>query len=303
MEQLHIKMTKSLGLKNGLKQMSFNESGGYIGSGNDCQWVVNDIYNNFREKHVHIKSNGDIYCLMAYKGSPVYMNGDHSPVISNYYIMLSTGDSFQIGELEFTVVSAEDMEDLSDETSETSIEDIEDYKKLDDYVVIPEGQQEGIKAEDEISIEKLIDDKVDVLGIEESYEESNFSSKDNDFVENSVVTKQVMKDFLKSECNNILENEIKKSVSIIDIINGKNGRLSTKDLSYIISNFNLVNNTKVINLLVISLLFKELDSPFFEELESGGWEKIMSTIIKNASSDKNSIERMVVQAVKKYIGE
>ena len=76
-----------------------------------------------------------------------------------------------------------------------------------------------------------------------------------------------------------------------------------KYIANIFQSFNLVNNTKIINLLVISMLFKELDSPFLNELEQDGFEKILSTFIKNASSDHNSIERLVVHAIKKYTGE
>ena len=56
-------------------------------------------------------------------------------------------------------------------------------------------------------------------------------------------------------------------------------------------------------LLVISILFKELDSPVFNEFEQDGYEKIISTLIKNVSSDQSNIERLVVHAVKKYTGD
>lgn len=112
-----------------------------------------------------------------------------------------------------------------------------------------------------------------------------------------------MKDFIIKECDNILNNEIKKQNNLLELFSQEKSKLSTKDLSHIVSNFNLVNNTKIINLLVISMLFKELDSPFLNELEQDGGEKILSTLIKNASSDQNSIERLVVHAIKKYTGE
>ena len=56
-------------------------------------------------------------------------------------------------------------------------------------------------------------------------------------------------------------------------------------------------------MLVISILFKELDSPVFNEFEQDGYEKIISTLIKNVSSDQSNIERLVVHAVKKYTGD
>ena len=54
MEQIHIKITDSIKLKSGVKQMTFNESGGYIGSGDECQWVVHDAFDTIKEKHIQI---------------------------------------------------------------------------------------------------------------------------------------------------------------------------------------------------------------------------------------------------------
>ncbi len=48
MEQIHIKITDSIKLKSGVKQMTFNESGGYIGSGDECQWVVHDAFDTIK---------------------------------------------------------------------------------------------------------------------------------------------------------------------------------------------------------------------------------------------------------------
>lgn len=303
MEHIHIKITDGIKLKSGSKQMSFNESGGYIGSASDCQWVVHDVFNSINDKHVHIKFNGGNFCLMPYKGSQVYMNGDHSPIITNYYIVLSIGDTFKIGDIEFTIVPESELDDLSDEYADNSIEDIKEYDKLDNYTIVPEGQVEGINTEDNISIEDLIDDNKDILGIEENSIEQVYDSTKQNILQNQLISKEILKDFIIKECNNMLNGEIKKQNNLLDILNSEKSKLSTKDLEHIITNFSLINNTKVINLLVISMLFKELDSPFFNELEDAGYEKIVSTLIRNAAADKSSIERLILRAVKKYAGE
>ncbi len=303
MEQIHIKITDGIKLKSGSKQMSFNESGGYIGSAADCQWVVHDVFNSINGKHVHIKFNGDNFCLMPYKGSQVYMNGDHSPIITNYYIVLSMGDTFKIGDIEFTIVPESELDDLSDEYADNSIEDIKEYDKLDNYTIVPEGQVEGINTEDNISVEDLIDDNKDVLGIEENSIEQVYDSTKQNIFQNQLISKEILKDFIINECDNILNGEIKKQNNLLDILSSEKSKLSTKDLGHIIANFSLISNTKVINLLVISMLFKELDSPFFNELEDSGYEKIVSTLIRNAAADKSSIERLILRAVKKYAGE
>lgn len=302
MEQIHIKISDSLKLKSGPKQMTFNEGGGYIGSGSECQWVVQDVFNTINEKHVYIRSNGDSFCLMPYKGSKVYMNGDHSPIITSYYIVLSVGDTFKIGDIEFSVVSESELDEFAEEVADSAISEIKEYNKLDNYTLVPDGQMEGLATEEDISLEDLVNDNKDVLGIEDTYTEIHNNNEVN-VLQNQIITKDILKEYIINECNTLLDSDIKKQSSLVELLSKEKNRLSTKDLSHIISNFNLINNTKVINLLVISMLFKELDSPLFNEIEQDGFDKIISSLIKNASSDQNSIERLVVHAVKKYAGE
>ena len=70
---------------------------------------------------------------------------------------------------------------------------------------------------------------------------------------------------------------------------------------HIFSNYSLINDVRVINLLTLSILYKELNSPFFEELEQDSFEKIISTLVKKSSSEQHMIERLLVRAIKKYI--
>lgn len=303
MSSIHIKITDGIKLKTGSKQMTFNESGGYIGSATDCQWVVQDVFNKINDKHVHIKSNGDNFCLMPCKGSQVYMNGDHSPIITNYYIILSIGDTFKIGDIEFTIIPESDLDDLADGITDNSMEDIKDFDKLDNYVVIPDGQLNGHNVEDDVNIDDLINDERDILGIEENSIEQVVDNCEHNILQNKLISKQILRDFVINECDIILNSELKKQTSLLDILSSEKSNISNKDLAYIVANYNLINNTKVINLLVISMLFKELDSPFFNELEDDGYEKIISTLIRSATTDQSSIERLVLHAVKKYIGE
>ncbi len=117
MEQIHIKITDSIKLKSGVKQMTFNESGGYIGSGDECQWVVHDAFDTIKEKHIQIKLYDNHFCLVPQKNCHVYMNGDHSPIVTSYYLALNIGDFFKIGDIEFTVVQESELDDLAEETA------------------------------------------------------------------------------------------------------------------------------------------------------------------------------------------
>ena len=303
MEQLHIKITDSIKLKSGSMQMTFNEGGGYIGSDSNCQWVVQDVFDTIQGKHVHIRSNGDNFCLMPCNGSKLYMNGDHSPIITNYYIMLSLGDIFRIGDIEFTVVSENELDEFAEEVAENVVAGIKDFNKLDNLTITPNGQVDGLNTENDISLNDLINDNKDVLGIEETDDVDIIdNSFENNVLQNHIISKQILKDFIIMECDNILNNDIKKQDNLLELLGQEKCKLSINDLTHIVSNYSLINNTKVINLLVISILFKELDSPVFNEFEQDGYEKIISTLIKNVSSDQSNIERLVVHAVKKYTG-
>ena len=223
--------------------------------------------------------------------------------ITNYYIILSIGDTFKIGDIEFTIIPESDLDDLADGITDNSMEDIKDFDKLDNYVVIPDGQLNGHNVEDDVNIDDLINDERDILGIEENSIEQVVDNCEHNILQNKLISKQILRDFVINECDIILNSELKKQTSLLDILSSEKSNISTKDLAYIVANYNLINNTKVINLLVISMLFKELDSPFFNELEDDGYEKIISTLIRSATTDQSSIERLVLHAVKKYIGE
>lgn len=302
MEELYIKITDDTKLKTGVKQMVFKETGGFIGSSSECQWVVHDVFGKIQPKHVQIKMNSGSFCLMSYKGCPVYMNQDHSPIMSSYYVMLEIGDVFRIGDVEFTIISENDLEELAEENSDLALDSIKEYDKLDNFQIIPEGQIDGFKAEDDIELDKLATDSIDSLGIEDTFEEMENNNVQNYLLQNNILSKAILKEFIEKECTDILKAGIKKQTNLYELMWQEKSKISTKDLSHIINNYSLVDNVKVINLMVISMLFKELDSPLFNELEQDGFEKIISTLIQRATEDKSSIERLITHAVRKYIG-
>ncbi len=205
MEQIHIKITDSIKLKSGVKQMTFNESGGYIGSGDECQWVVHDAFDTIKEKHIQIKLYDNHFCLVPQKNCHVYMNGDHSPIVTSYYLALNIGDFFKIGDIEFTVVQESELDDLAEETADNALDDIKDYNKLDKYAVVPNGQVEGFNAEEDISLDDLVNNNKDVLGIEETFENMEDNQVENYMMQNHIISRQVLKDFIIKECDNIAE--------------------------------------------------------------------------------------------------
>lgn len=297
-ETFSLKIIDDIKLKSGAKAMKFKETGGYIGSDSSCQWVVQDVFNNIAPKHIHIKYAENNFGIAPVSNNELYLNNDFSPIRKGYYISLVVGDKFRIGEIEFLVVNEDEIDDTAED--EAVVEDIESYNKLDNIEIKPAGQQEGIKMDDEISTESLVTDSEDVLGIGEEFLKPEPVNSNNP-VRHIILTEDVLLNFIHEKCSDLLLKHLKHSSALMDIVQDEKSRLTVKDLEHIFSNYSLINDVRVINLLTLSILYKELNSPFFEELEQDSFEKIISTLVKKSSSEQHMIERLLVRAIKKYI--
>lgn len=296
-EIFSLKIIDDMKLKSGAKSMKFNETGGYIGSDSSCQWVVQDVFNNIAPKHIHIRYAENSFGIAPAANNELYLNNDFSPVSKGYYISLTVGDKFRIGSIEFLVVNEDEIDAMTED--EAAVENIESYNKLDNIEIKPVGQMEGIKMEDDVSIESLVNDCEDVLGIGEEFLEHE--PVNNNLVRHIILTEDVFLNFIQEKCSDLLSNHLKHSSALMDIVQEEKSRLTVKDLEYIFLNYSLINDVRVINLLTLSILYKELKSPFFDELEQDSFEKIISALVKKSSTDYQTIERLLIRAVKKYI--
>ena len=132
-----------------------------------------------------------------------------------HYLALNIGDFFKIGDIEFTVVQESELDDLAEETADNALDDIKDYNKLDKYAVVPNGQVEGFNAEEDISLDDLVNNNKDVLGIEETFENMEDNQVENYMMQNHIISRQVLKDFIIKDFDNILNNEIKKQNNLL----------------------------------------------------------------------------------------
>ena len=123
----------------------------------------------------------------------------------------------------------------------------------------------------------------------------------NNPVRHIILTEDVFLNFIQEKCSDLLLNHLKHSQALMDIMQEEKSRLTVKDLEHIFSNYSLINDVRVINLLTLSILYKELNSPFFDELEQDSFEKIISILVKKSSSEQHTIERLLIRAIKKYI--
>lgn len=154
--------------------------------------------------------------------------------------------------------------------------------------------------DDDISAESLVTDGEDILGIGEEFLEHE-PVRNNNPVRHIILTEDVLLNFIQEKCSDLLLNHLKNSSALMDIIQEEKSRLTVKDLEHIFSNYSLINDVRVINLLALSILYKELNSPFFDELEQDSFEKIISTLLKKSSTEQQTIERLLIRAIKKYI--
>lgn len=84
-------------------------------------------------------------------------------------------------------------------------------------------------------------------------------------------------------------------------LNEQYGELDIKDLEKIITNIPLIKSTKLINLLALSLISKELYSPIFEEMEEDMFIKYLQIAIQgNIKEEKALFENLTIKALEKY---
>lgn len=80
--------------------------------------------------------------------------------------------------------------------------------------------------------------------------------------------------------------------------------INLKDFESIIDNIPLIKSTRLINILALSLIAKELYSPIFEEMQENAFIKYLEAAIQNnIKEDKILFENLTLKALEKYIKE
>ena len=69
-----------------------------------------------------------------------------------------------------------------------------------------------------------------MLGIEETFENMEDNQVENYMMQNHIISRQVLKDFIIKECDNILNNEIKKQNNLLELLSQEKSKLSTKPI-------------------------------------------------------------------------
>ena len=249
----------------GSKTFVFNTKGGTIGSGDDCTFRIQDKLEQIKNTHAIVSYEEGSFTIAAFEDSDIYYNKSFSRMPSGYGIIISIGDIFKIGNLEFRFVDAKSIEESIKENKKY-LEDIEKRNHFDEI---------EIKSRGKTSI--------------------NFDKNEELKNPNSLEYENILKSLVK----NLKDIKTKQQSSKL---NKGYSPISIKDFESIINNIPLIKSTRLINILALSLIAKELYTPIFEEMEENMFIKYLEAAIQNnIKEDKILFENLTLKALEKYI--
>lgn len=268
----------------------FDKEGGFIGSDPQCSFYVQDRENGIQNRHLKIGFEEGSFTIAPVEEAIVFYNESFSKMQGSFETIINKGDIFRISNVQFRFVDHKEINEKFLRNKE-KIGDVERYDEIDDEQLRPRGKVQFDFKEEE-NIKELIEENANYTFIEET--------------KNSFLNQSDKNNPLEFEYQNILktlDNVLKelqtnqKSVKL----NKQYGDLDTKDLEKIIANIPLIKSTKLINLLALILINKELYSPIFEEMEENMFIKYLRIAIQsNIEEDKILFENLTIKALEKY---
>lgn len=278
--------------KSKMRTWIFDTEGGFIGSSSECAFCVQDKLGQIKQMHAKISYEEDSFTIAPVEDAEIFYNGSFSKMTGGYDTMISKGDVFKIGSIEFRFVEPKSIKQ-SFEEDKKHIENIERHKEFDEIEIKPIGQtsinfnkkeelKDIIKVNDYSFIEK---EKVDDTFLKE------MGQKDTNILEYENILKSLLKGFKDLKTR-------QKSVKL----NAEYSHLNIKDLESIVNHIPLIKSTKLLNIIVLSMITKELYSPIFEEMEENMFIKYFEAAIQNnIKEDKILFENLAMKALEKYI--
>lgn len=273
------------------KAYIFDKEGGFIGSDLQCSFCIQDRENKIQNKHLKISFEEGFFTIAPVEDAIVFYNESFSKMQGGFETIINKGDVFRIANVRFRFV---DCEEINEEflRSKEKLENIEGCDEIEEEILEPRGKVHFDFKEKE-NIKELIESKADYAFIEEKIDNSFLSQSDE-------------KNPLKFEYQNILKT-FDKALKELQMnqksakFNEQYGELDIKDLEKIIANVPLIKSTKLINLLALSLISKELYSPIFEEMEEDMFIKYLQVAIQgNIKEEKALFENLTIKALEKY---
>lgn len=275
-----------------MKYYLINEYGGSIGSGNECDLVIQDIGGKIQAKHVEITFEEGSFVITSVGDSEIFYNDSFSKLVAGYEVAISLGDTFKIGDIEFLCISPDKI-DLMLESQQEHIQEIQDYKKLDNILIEPRGKVDGINLESSNTLDEATQSLDDTLDITPKQDSANDAKSTND----TTFGEANLKSFINRAINELLTPSIKKDSTHYNL-------KDKESVESLINNTSLLHSNKIINLLALSLMIKELDSPIFEEVSGMSFVEYLTQMLQNATEgDKEKVEQILLKALSKYLSK
>ncbi|EBD1690115.1 hypothetical protein FHQ61_09660 [Campylobacter jejuni] len=173
------------------------------------------------------------------------------------------------------------------------LEDIEKRNHFDEIEIKPRGKT-SINFDKNKELKEILENN-DYKFIEEEKADDSFLKEIIQKNPNSLEYENVLKSLVK----NLKDIKTKQQNSKL---NNDYSPISIKDFESIINNIPLIKSTRLINILALSLIAKELYTPIFEEMEENMFIKYIEAAIQNnIKEDKILFENLTIKALEKYI--
>ncbi|MCY9829249.1 type VI secretion system-associated FHA domain protein TagH [Vibrio chagasii] len=95
----------------------WDTSGGIIGSGSHCQWLLKDTYDHIKNEHCEVLVSDGAFCLRDLSGD-TFINGTDMPVGKGRLVKLVHKDHIHIGSYELRVVFGDDEDNTTGSLSQ-----------------------------------------------------------------------------------------------------------------------------------------------------------------------------------------
>ncbi|QWU80752.1 FHA domain-containing protein [Campylobacter novaezeelandiae] len=263
----------------------FDENGGVIGSDPECSFSVQDLKKQIKDKHVQIKFEEGFFTICPIDDSIIFYNESFSKLQSGFDVIINKGDTFKIGDLKFRFT---DISDIDNEAIEAKlkIEDIPRHNELEIAIEprfkvnidLNDNIKENIKAKNNLDFVKDKEQKSDTLQIQDS----------------KLFGYQDLLELIRQNFKELKQNQKKINFD-------QNSSLERKQIEEIIENIPLIKSTKLINIIVLTLISKELYNPLFDGMKNDLFMRCLNSAIKDSiNNDKELFEILSLMALEAY---
>lgn len=266
------------------KAYIFDKDGGFIGSDAQCSFCVKDKVNKIQDRHIKIGFEEGFFTIAPIDNAEVFYNDSFSKMQSGFATIINKGDTFKISNITFRFVDSKDIE--AEKIHKDKIDDIKKCDETSNMTFQPRGKVEYHFSEKE-HIKNIIESKADY----------DFIAKQNK--ENAFETQCSYQNIL-----NIIDNiskDLAKDKKRIELEQLESQNINTQTLEDIISSICLVKSPKIINLMALNLIIKELKSPIFGIMDNDIFMDCLKTALQNSIKENRDLfETLAITALESY---